>query len=368
MRIGMDISALVKEAAGIGQWILNVIENMMKLDRENDYFLFTYDEVKLPFPLAPNWQITDYGGPDHKQLHYLTKLPGILKKMNIDMFIGTRHYLPPFNKKITYVAIVHDLIPLYMPELFTDEHKLRFKVFTDICKYQADKVVAVSEATKKDVIKYMKIPEPNIRVVYEGANPMLTSEKDPEGIAAAMAKYHIDSDYILCLSTVEPRKNMLRTIQAYEQCVLSDPQLPYKLVIVGGKGWNNGEIYDYVQAHRLQPYVIFTGYVTEEEKRNIYANATLFIYASLCEGFGIPILEAMQSGVPVITSNTSSMPEVAGDAGVLIDPYSTEQLKEAILSVLKDPQKRREMSRKGLEQAARFSWEKCAREILEFIL
>lgn len=284
------------------------------------------------------------------------------------MFVGTRHYLPPFNKRrVKYLAIVHDLIPLYMPELFTKEHKLRFKIFTDICKHQAHEIVAVSNATKNDVIKYMKFDESKIHVVYEAANPIFNTDKNTEAIQQTMGRYNIDSKYILCLSTVEPRKNMLRTIKAYEKCILNN-NLPYKLVIVGGSGWNNGEIYDYVQSHEnLKPHVIFTGYVSYDDVKNIYANASLFIYASLCEGFGLPILEAMQSGIPVITSNVSSMPEVAGDACELIDPYDIDALESAITKVLSSDEIQSQMVEKGLEQAAKFSWEKCAKEILDII-
>lgn len=367
MRIGIDVSALVKEAAGIGQYIIQLTNRILSFDEENQYFLFTYDDLKVSLNLTPRAQIVSYGGPKKKQLNFLLKLPGILRSYKIDLFIGTRHYLPPFNRSIKYLAIVHDLIPLYMPELFTKEHKLRFKLFTDICKHQADAIVAVSNATKKDVIQYMHFPEEKIKVIYEGANPSFSTERDEVGITATMEKYHIDSDYILCLSTVEPRKNMLRTIQAYEQCVL-EKDLEYKLVIVGGSGWNNGEIYDYVQTHPVKDHIVFTGYVSDEEVRHFYANATLFIYASLCEGFGIPVLEAMQSGIPVITSNVSSMPEVAGTACELVDPYNIEELKEAITRVLSSKERRESMRRLGLEQASRFSWDKCAHEVWEFMM
>lgn len=367
MRIGFDVSALVKEAAGIGQCIINIIKNIMEIDRENEYFLFTYDKIRLPFFLKDNWSIVDYGGAGHQQIRYFTALPQILKKMKIEVFFGTRHYLPPFNRKIRYVALVHDLIPLRMPELFTKKHLQRFKIFTSICRHQADSYIAVSEATKADILHYMKVPEEKIQVIYEGANPDFTPERDEAGIKETMERFGIESPYLLCLSTVEPRKNMLRTIQAYEQYVLKN-DLPYKLVIVGGKGWNNGEIYDYVNEHHLNGYVLFTGYVSNEDVKNIYANATLFIYASLYEGFGIPVLEAMQSGVPVITSNVSSMPEVAGDACILVDPYQTEDIKNAIIKVLDSEKLQAEMKEKGIARAKKFSWRQCGEEVHKHLL
>ena len=366
MRIGIDVSALVKEATGIGQWIIQVTNRLLSIDQKNDYFMFPYAHLRVDLKLNSRTQIVSYGGPKNRQLNFLLTLPGLLRKYNIDVFVGTRHYLPPFNHKIKYLAIVHDLIPLYMPELFTKEHKLRFKIFTDICKHQADAVIAVSNATKKDVVKYMNIPPKKVHVIYEGANSDFTTERNESSITQTMEKYHIDSDYILCLSTVEPRKNMLRTIQAFEQCA-QRPGWNYKLVIVGKSGWNNGEIYDYVQTHDVRRHVIFTGYVTDEEVRDIYANASLFVYASLCEGFGIPILEAMQSGIPVITSNLSSMPEVAGDACELIDPYDTDEIRNAMIRVLSSEERRQTMRQRGIRQAAQFSWDQCAQEVLQVI-
>lgn len=367
MRIGIDVSALVKEASGIGQAIINILNVMMNEDSENDFFLFTYDEIKLPFSLKNNWQIVDYGGKNHKQIRYFTALPHILKEMKIEVFFGTRHYLPPFNHKIRYVALVHDLIPLRMPELFTKQHLLRFKIFTAICRFQADSYLTVSNATKADVIRYMKIPAEKIEVSPLGASSRFSPERDEKAISEVMERFGIRDKYLLCLSTVEPRKNMLRTIKAYEKCIL-EKNLPYKLVIVGGKGWNNGEIYDYVNEKNLQNDVIFTGYVSNEDVRNIYANASLFIYASLCEGFGLPPLEAMQSGIPVITSNNSSLPEVAGDACILVDPYNIDEICDAIMKILGSEELQKEMREKGIEQAKKFSWETCGKKVLAHLL
>lgn len=370
MKIGFDVSILVKNSTGIGQYVSHLIKNIMNIEEStnHEFYLFTHDDLKLPLDLPDNWKLIYYGGPKKKQLRYLTRLPGYLKQYGIDVFVGTRPCLPIFRTKNTrYVAIVHDLIPLFMPQLFTRSFSMRFRLFTKICRRNADMFIAVSEATKADVLNYMHIPAEKVRMIYEGADPSIKPMKDNPGISETMEKYHIDCPYILCLATVEPRKNMLRTIQAYEQCIGSD--FPYKLVIVGGSGWNNGDIYEYVQqSDILKAHVIFTGYVSDEEVTHIYANASLFVFASLYEGFGLPVLEAMQSGVPVITSNKSSLPEVAGNACVLVDPYSIQEIRDAILEITASPQKQSEMVRMGLEQAAGFSWKTCAEETLQLIL
>lgn len=367
MRIGIDLSALSKTVAGIGNYCIQLVKHIYEFDKENEYYLFAPTDIHLPVEENERWHFINYGGKKGSAMRYLTHLPRILKKLDLDVFVGTRHYLPPFNKDIKYLGIVHDLIPLYMPELFTKGHKQRFKFFTDLCAKKADHIVAVSKATKEDVMKYMKMPESKISMIYEGADKRFSTDRDEKRIKEVMDKYNIDKPYILCLSTVEPRKNMLRTIKAFEQ-LLTKGITDYKLVLVGGKGWNNGEIYDYANTHKLQDSVIFTGYASDDEIKHIYANATVFVYASLCEGFGIPIIEAMQSGTPVITSNVSCMPEVAGKACELVNPYSVSDIEHAIEKIIKNEDLQKKMIAAGIEQASKFSWEKCAKEVWEVIL
>ena len=367
MKIGIDISAMAKTLAGIGQYCVQMIKELYAMDQENEYYLFAPTEVALPVAENDHWHLINYGGKRGSTLRYMTEVPKILKKEGIRVFVGTRHYLPPFHPEIRYIGVVHDLIPLYMPELFTFFHRLRFRMFTRLCARKADHIVAGSKATAADVVKYMHVPEEKITVLYYGADARFRPERDEAGIHAAMEKYHIKTPYVLCLSTVEPRKNMLRTIQAFEALTKEELQ-EAQLVIVGGSGWNNGEIYDYVKQHRMEEKVLFTGYASDEEIRHIYANAGVFVYASLCEGFGIPIVEAMQSGTPVITSNLSSMPEVAGDACRLVDPYSVEEIKEAMKEILEDEALQQQMRTRGLKQAAAFSWKRCAAGLHDIIL
>lgn len=363
MRIGIDLSALSNTVAGIGNYCIQLVKGIYKLDKENEYFLFAPTDIEVPVELNDRWHFINYGGT----IKYMTKVPRILKKKKIDVFVGTRHYLPPFNPGIKYLAIVHDLIPLYMPELFTKDHLIRFRLFTKLCAKKANHVIAISEATKEDVMKYMKIPESRISMIYQGADKRFSPEKDEKRIKEVMEKYGITKDYILCLSTVEPRKNMLRTIKAFEQLQIKG-YTDYQLVLVGGKGWNNGEIYEYVQNHAMQESVIFTGYASDDEIKHIYANATVFAYPSLCEGFGIPIIEAMQSGTPVITSNVSCMPEVAGDACELVNPYSITDIEHAMEKLITNEALREKYVQAGFKRAPLFSWDKCAKEVWKVIL
>ena len=212
----------------------------------------------------------------------------------------------------------------------------------------ADAIIVDSQSTKSDILAFFSIPEDKIHVVH------LASDMKPVN-ARLSPKYGIRGDYLLYVGTVEPRKNLLRLIEAFTQL---DQEL--KLVIVGVSGWDNRAVYK-----SKNPNIIFTGYVSEEDLPAFYCNAKLLIYPSLYEGFGLPILEAMNCGCPVITSNISSMPEVAGDAALLVDPYNVEEIKSAAQKLLSDGMLRKKMVARGFRQARRFSWEKTADETLQ---
>ena len=212
----------------------------------------------------------------------------------------------------------------------------------------SDAIIVDSHATKKDVSTYFSTPENKINVVH------LASEMKPVPTRLP-SKYGIKGDFLLYVGTVEPRKNLLRIIEAFNQL---DQEL--KLVIVGVSGWDNKAVY-----RTKNPNIIFTGYVPEEELPIFYCNAKLLLYPSLYEGFGFPILEAMNCGCPVITSNISSMPEVAGNAALLVDPYSTEEIKRAMQMLLSDAKLRKRLIDSGVRQARRFSWGKTADETMK---
>jgi glycosyltransferase involved in cell wall biosynthesis len=246
------------------------------------------------------------------------------------------------------IVTVHDLTPYKYPEFHTLRRKIYYKFIVRHLLEQADIIITDSNSTMKDLKLCFGIKSSKVRVIPLAADLNHTSEKVP-------AKYGIKEDYILYVGTVEPRKNLIRLIKAYNELRPKE-----KLVIVGCSGWNNKEIYK-----QKNENVIFTDYVPSEDLNKFYSNAKIFVYPSLYEGFGIPILEAMKCKVPVITSNTSSMPEVAGDAALLIDPTSVNEIKNAMSKLLKDKKLRDSLVKKGIKQAAKFSWDKTAKETIK---
>jgi len=229
---------------------------------------------------------------------------------------------------------------------------------------QADRIIAISQNTKKDLVEYFNVGDDRIAVIPLAAREEFHPRPMGEVKAFVAKRWGLDKPYLLSVGTVEPRKNLRHLIRVY--CGLPEElRNRYPLVIAGGGGWLSSDIHQWIAEMGAQSSIHFLGYVPASDLPWLYCGATCFVYPSLYEGFGLPALEAMASGIPVITSNTSSLPEVVGDAGLLIDPRSEKELGSAMCKVLSDPGLRQAMSGRGLDRAREFSWEKTAMETLK---
>ena len=230
------------------------------------------------------------------------------------------------------------------------------------CIEPDDWVIAISQSTKDDLCNYAKIDPSHVFVTPLAASNLFYPCLDSGQISVIKSKYGIpDMPYILSLCTLEPRKNIDRTIRCFVQLIKEQHINDLNLVLVGVKGWDFERIFSEIEyASSIRDRIIVTGYVQDQDLAAIYSRAMMFVYPSLYEGFGLPPLEAMQCGVPVITSNTSSLPEVVGDAGIMVDPSDDESLSLAIFDIYSQPFLRKSLSAKSLERAKLFSWERCA--------
>lgn len=261
---------------------------------------------------------------------------------------------------------VYDLIPVLAPQFFQNRadhflHAILRSLRPD------DRVICISESTRKELCEYLKLDPERVSVAYPAASPRLFRRvEDRAAVARARAKYGIpDAPYLLGLSTLEPRKNIEHSLRCFARAAAEGGLGDLHFVLVGPRGWDYRRLFDAVAGDpRLRERVIFTGFVEDEDLAPLYSGALAFVYMSFCEGFGLPPLEAMQCGTPVVTSNTSSLPEVVGDAGIMLDPRDADALCETIRRLYHDPSWRAELSAKSLGRARLFSWEKCAREIL----
>jgi glycosyltransferase involved in cell wall biosynthesis len=261
------------------------------------------------------------------------------------------------------VVTIHDLTALLFPEYHTaNTREMQARMFR-FAQEEADVVIAVSEATRRDIVTYLEIPPERVHVVANGVGAAFRPISDGGALKQTLTSLGlVPGGYILHVGTIEPRKNLVRLVEIYGQMRKACPPPIPKLVLAGEEGWRSREV---LERARGSEGVLLLGHMPHDVLPALYNGALVFVYPSLYEGFGLPPLEAMACGVPVVASNTSSLPEVVGDAGVLVDPTDTQAIAAVLVSLLSDIERRGEMSARGLARAAEFSWERAARETLK---
>ena len=349
MRIGIDIRSTLKKKTGIGYYTLNLIKNLSEIDTVNQYSLYSKiglfnRDKKLP-------QIN--GGNFGHCVNRLGINPLFLLK-NLDIF-HTSSYDLPKPKKTKLVVVVHDVIHKAYPlghskKTIEDVDKKLINILP-----QADRIIAVSENTKNDILRFYKINSDKIDVIYSGID---------DNIYKLPKKDSSLGKYLLFVGTIEPRKNVSGLINAYH-ILKTKYKIPHKLIIAGMLGWSYNDVPLLVEKLKLQNDVEFTGYITRERTNILYNNADVFIYPSFYEGFGFPILEAFKCGAAVVTSNTSSCAELAKDAALLVNPSDTEEIAESIFKIISDENLKQTLQLKGLNRAKEFSWKNTANNTLK---
>lgn len=369
MKIGIDISPTVGEKAGVGYYSANLVDALAKIDHTNQYVLYPFfyhiyhqDFKEVVPPAQRNFRLFCNGIPKII-IDRLWKSPiprkwilGYVDVLHSTTFCAPRDH---FGKLI---VTIYDVSFLTLPDCHIEANRIHCLNGTlDAVKY-ADRIIAISNHGKTELIKYFNVDPNKIVVTHLAAKDIFfhrgTDEQD-----RVLEKYNIPRNYIFTVGSFEPRKNIGTLVRAYMNLPGSIKK-HHSLVIAGGKGWLNTDI-DALIASQDPSTIRRIGYVDEKDLPGLYSAAAVFVYPSLYEGFGLPILEAMSCGAPVITSNTSSMPEISGDAALFFDPTDAQQLTTLLREVLENESLRKELSRKGMERAGHFSWEKTARETLK---
>ena len=298
-------------------------------------------------------------------INYTFKLASSLKKNNIDIYIGSSTYYFPyfFFSKIKKASIIYDLVWKLYPETMEFGNKIRMRFFTMRNMKKIDLLISISENTKKDTHEILNI-DTDIEAIPLAADNNIFYKADSASISRIKSKYTITKKYILSVCTLEPRKNLETLLKAYKKM---ENWKEYQLVLVGMTGWIKSDFFKGLEDSGIYDNIIFTGYVANDDLAPLYTGAEVFVFPSLYEGFGLPVLEAMQCGCPVITSNSSSIPEVIGDAGIMVDAMDTEGLSNEMEKVLRNSTLKTQLSSKGLKRAEFFSWEKSANKFLEKI-
>ena len=359
MNIGIDARPLTYQMTGIGTYLKQLLDEMQKIDRVNRYYLISNGPISFNLK-NPNWFKVE-GKIKKKMLSTLwmqCKAPLLASKLKLDLFWGPRHHLPLLlPKKIKKMLTIHDVVHLLYPKTMPLSHLIVERLLMRRSILKADCIIAVSSSTESNIKDAYGIGSYKIRTIYSGT-PVLA--KDTSILAK---KYKpLPPKYFLFVGSLEPRKNFERVFNAFE--LLQPESHEVHLVIVGGKGWKNRKFLQRIKTHPLKSLIHLTGYINSAYLSKIYSQALCLLFPSLYEGFGFPILEAMACGTPVITSNISSMPEVAGNAAVLVDPYDVGAIAKAMHNVLTNKDLKESLVKKGLERVKQFSWEKCAEETI----
>ncbi len=282
--------------------------------------------------------------------------PGVLRRIEADLVHGPV-FIAPVIASCPAVVTIHDLSFIRFPALFRPANRLYLTVMARLSARRARRLIAVSAHTAAETTRLLGVPPERIDVVYHGVDPAFRPLPDDE-VAAFRRRLGMPEQFVLFLGTLEPRKNLIRLLEAFARICNSK----IKLVLAGGKGWLYDELFARVEALGLEDTVIFPGYVKGDDLPLWYNAATMVAYPSLYEGFGLPVLEAQACGTPVLTSNISSLPEAAGDAALMVDPYDVDGLAQGLNRLLTDSLLRRELRERGLAHARQFSWPRTAQE------
>lgn len=371
MKIGVDIRCLMEERySGISEYTYNLLNQLFALDSKNQYLLFYNSRKSVKRPEFNFSNVTFRGFKYPNKLFNLSLR--FLKLIRLDKLIGgVDVFLVPnllflnLSSACRKILIIHDLSFELYPEFFTLKARLWHKLIgpKKLCRL-ADAIIAVSQNTKNDIIKIYGISPEKIKTVSPGISEIFFNPAPEAEIEKVKKKYNLADKFIFYLGNLEPRKNVEAIILAFEK--IKEPD--WHLVIAGSQAWKYKNIYKLWQKSPVRQRIKFLGYVPAVDKPALYAAAGLFVYPSIYEGFGLPPVEAMACGCPVVTSFSSSLVEAVGQAGLLIDPNNYQELAETINQILADPELWRAFKERGLARSQNFHWRKAGEEILETIV
>lgn len=369
MRIGFDVSQTAEEKAGCGFFADQLIRGLLRADKENEYLLYpafySYchpSSKKSTRPGASNCRRHFEGMSYHDMVRgWEARLPDRSEWLGSPDIIHSNNFSCVKDHKAKIVYTIYDVVPLVHPEFTTEENRLICFDGLFNASIYADQCIAISEFTKKEFLScFPHYPEDRITVIPLGARSSINAVANQGLRSKVYKKFNIRGEFWLGVGTIEPRKNYRLLIEAYRETGDERP-----LVIAGGKGWLESGIGEEATRAGTEGRIKFLGYVSDAELSVLYSSCLAFIYPSFYEGFGLPVLEAMSCGAAVIASNTSSLPEVGGDAALYMDPYSKESLKEKMLLLAGNQALLRELRAKAVEHAKKFSWDEAARITLK---
>jgi glycosyltransferase involved in cell wall biosynthesis len=362
VRIGIDARKL--HDFGIGTFIRNLLRQLARLDSQTEFVILCRPEDRDALAvIGENFRpVAETSG--NYSISEQLMIPWALKREGVTLFHAPHYVLPPLVQCRSVVTI-HDCIHLMFPQYLPNRWSLAYaRTSITLAARRSTRVLTVSESSKRDILRYVDIPPGKIDVIYNAYDERFRDEPNEEAVARVRERFQLQDQFVLYAGNVKPHKNLERLIEAFH-LVRSRGLDHLKLVLIGDEISKYTALRRAVHRHQLHKYVRFLGFLPLDTLAVLYRLAGVFVFPSLYEGFGLPPLEAMASGTPVVTSNVSSLPEVAGDAAVLVDPYSASAIADGIYRVLTDDSLRLDLKRRGLERATQFSWESSVRRVRE---
>ena len=365
MKIGVEANSYFQNKAGSGVYVRNIVDIWRERTDGTEILLFSSNR-KTELDLSKKRNIflrLWHGCFDIFWMQVL--LPIKLMKNKVSVLFCPA-FLAPIFLRIPVVVSILDMSFLRFPETCDKLFGTYLRIMIPLIKRRVTGVITISEFSKKEIIELLKIPKNKIKVIHLGCKNKYKVINDPEKIVKTREKYARGYRYLLHVGTLEPRKNVNAIIDAFD-LLKRKHNISHKLILCGGKGWYYHKIFTKITELDLGDDVIFTGYMSEDNLCLLYNSADIFVFPSLYEGFGLPVLEAMACGCPVITSKCSSLSEIAGDGAVLINPAEPGEIAEKIWQILNDDELRKGLREKGLQQSKKFSWDKTADETLKYL-
>jgi glycosyltransferase involved in cell wall biosynthesis len=358
LRVAIDCRTVTAPKTGDRTYALNLIRGLAAVDRDNQYLLYTAEATTQTDLGQPNMQpVVLPANPPWWWTPFV--FPRDLGRSGVS--VAHVQYITPLQAPVPVITTVHDVAFRRFPGLFPLKHRVLLNALVPLSIWRAARVITGSESTRRDLVEFYRLPEAKIAVTPYAADTMYRPLDRDAARRAARDRLGIHGPFVLSVGVLQPRKNLPRLVAAFARIAGA---VPHQLVIVGKWGWAHDELRAAVRAAGLGDRIFFTGYVADADLPVLYNAAEVFVYPSLYEGFGLPPLEAMACGTPVIAGDNSSLPEVVGDAGVLVDAGKVEALAAALRALLEDPREQARCRAAGLARARRFSWAETARQTI----
>jgi len=374
MKIGVNSYFFRFPASGTGQYLLHLLQALAKVDQENEYILLDSRptpeklnmHIEFPHVVTPSPKLVRHNASIEKLIWEQFTFPLAARKTGVDL-LYIPYFAPPFFPGLLSVITIHDVIPLRLPEYRTDPKMKAYLQLTTRAAHKATLIITVSQHAKKDIMDALKLPADRIRVIYEAAGEEYQLISDQAILSRMRAHYGLKGRYILYLGGLDQRKNVLQLVRAFAHLHkrIGDPEL--QLLIAGNPDKQRGSLFPDPRPLAADLGItdqIIYRFVEEEDKPAIYSGASVFVFPSLYEGFGLTPLEAMSCGTPVICSNRTSLPEVVGDAAIVLDPDDIHEMVESMYSVLTNSTLRADLQVRSLQRATQFNWSKTASETI----